>query len=233
MLRPGPHREGEEPQPMMHERGKSDSAVRAVKPANKAERSAAELVEQRAGTKGNADQQSTRRAQERESVSQALGRIRQAAKQRKREKFTTLFHHISVELLRLSFFALKKDAAPGVDGLTRRDYEADLDRKIEDLHDRVQRGPYRALPSRRQYIPKPDGRQRPIAIAALEDKIVQRATAAVLSTIYEEEFLGFSYGFRPGRGTHDAMDALLVGITSTKVNWIQDADIRSFLDTAS
>jgi retron-type reverse transcriptase len=124
-------------------------------------------------------------------VSQALGRIRQTAKQRKKEKFTTLFHHISVELLRLSFFALKKDAAPGVDGLTWRDYEADLDHKIESLHDRVQRGAYRALPSRRQYIPKPDGRQRPIAIAALEDKIVQRATAAVLSTIYEEEFLGF------------------------------------------
>ena len=205
---------------MMHEHGKSDSAVGAVKPANKAERSAAELVEQRAGTKGNADQQSTRRAQERESVSQALGRIRQAAKQRKKEKFTTLFHHISVELLRLSFFAIKKDAAPGVDGLTWQDYEADLDRKIEDLHDRVQRGAYRALPSRRQYIPKPDGRQRPIAIAALEDKIVQRATAAVLSTIYEEEFLGFSYGFRPKRSQHDALDALVVGITSTKVNWI-------------
>ena len=153
-------------------------------------------------------------------MSQALGRIRQAAKQRKKEKFTTLFHHISVELLRLSFFAIKKDAAPGVDGLTWQDYEADLDRKIEDLHDRVQRGAYRALPSRRQYIPKPDGRQRPIAIAALEDKIVQRATAAVLSTIYEEEFLGFSYGFRPKRSQHDALDALVVGITSTKVNWI-------------
>src|ERR1700685_3716454 len=118
MLRPGPHREGEEPEPMMHERGKSDTAVRAVKPANKAERSAAELVEQRAGTKGNADQQSTRRAQERESASQALGRIRQAAKQRKKEKFTALFHHISVGLLRLAFFEIKKDAAPGVDGLT-------------------------------------------------------------------------------------------------------------------
>jgi hypothetical protein len=123
---------------MMYERGKSDSAVGATKPANKAERSAAELVEQRAGTKGNADQQSTRRAQDRESVSQALGRIRQAAKQRKKEKFTTLFHHISVELLRLSFFEIKKDAAPGVDGLMWQDYEAGLDRNIEDLHDRVQ-----------------------------------------------------------------------------------------------
>jgi RNA-directed DNA polymerase len=155
MVRPGPHREGEEPKPMMHEHGKSDSAVGATKPANKAERSAAELVEQRAGTKGNADQQSTRRAQERESVSQALGRIRQAAKQRKKEKFTTLFHHISVGLLRLSFFEIKKDAAPGVDGLTWQDYEADLDRNIEDLHDRVHKGAYRAQPSRRLYIPKP------------------------------------------------------------------------------
>jgi len=204
-----------------------------VKPANKAERSAAELVEQRAGTEGNADQQSTRRAQDRASVSQALERIRQAAKQRRKERFTALFHHISVELLRLSFVALKKDAAPGVDGLTWQDYEADLDRKIEDLHDRVQRGAYRALPSRRQYIPKPDGRQRPIAIAALEDKIVQRATAAVLNTIYEEDFLGFSYGFRPKRSQHDALDALVVGITSTKVNWILEVDVRSFFDEVS
>jgi len=218
---------------MMYERGKSDFAIRAVKPANKAERSAAELVEQRAGTKGNADQQSTRRAQERESVSQALGRIRQAAKQRKKEKFTTLFHHISVGLLRLAFFEIKKDAAPGVDGLTWQDYEADLDRNIEDLHDRVHRGAYRAQPSRRLYIPKPDGRQRPIAIAALEDKIVQRATAAVLNTIYDEDFLGFSYGFRPKRSQHAALDALVVGITSTKVNWILEVDVQSFFDEVS
>jgi RNA-directed DNA polymerase len=230
MSRPGPHREGEEPKPMMHERGKSDSAIGAVKPANKAERSAAELVEQRAGTKGNADQQSTRRAQERESVSQALGRIRQAAKQRKKEVFTSLLHHISIDLLRLSFFAIKKDAASGVDGLTWQDYGADLERKLADLHDRVHRGAYRALPSRRQYIPKPDGRQRPIAIAALEDKIVQRATVAVLSAIYEEDFLGFSYGFRPKRSQHDALDALVVAITSKKVNYILDADIRGFFD---
>src|ERR1700691_892094 len=233
MLRPGPHREGEEPEPMMHERGKSDTAVGAKNPANKAERSAAELVEQRAVTKGNADQQSTRRAQERESVSQALGRIRQAAKQKKKETFTTLFHHISVELLRLWFFEIKKDAAPGADGLTWQDYEAGLDRNIEDLHDRVHRGAYRAQPSRRLYIPKPDGRQRPIAIAALEDKIVQRATAAVLNTIYEEDFLGFSYGFRPKRSQHDALDALVVGISSTKVNWILEVDVRSFFDEVS
>jgi len=215
---------------MMHERGKSDSVIGAVKPANKAERSAAELVEQRAGTEGNADQQSTRRAQGRESVSQALGRIRQAAKQRKKEVFTSLLHHISIDLLRLSFFAIKKEAASGVDGLTWQDYGADLERKLADLHDRVHRGAYRALPSRRQYIPKPDGRQRPIAIAALEDKIVQRATVAVLSAIYEEDFLGFSYGFRPKRSQHDALDALVVAITSKKVNYILDADIRGFFD---
>jgi len=204
-----------------------------MKPTNKAEPSAAESVEPRAGTKGNAEQQSTRRAQDRESVSQALERIRQAARQRKKEQFTTLFHHISIELLRLSFFAIKKDAAAGVDGLAWQDYEADLERNLEDLHERVQRGAYRALPSRRVYIPKPDGRQRPIAIAALEDKIVQRATAAVLSAIFEEDFLGFSYGFRPKRSQHDALDALVVGITSTKVNWILEVDVQRFFDEVS
>ena len=192
---------------------------------------AAESVERRAGAKGNADQQSTRRAQDRESVSQALDRIRQAARQRKKEKFTALFHHIDIPMLRTALFALKREAAPGVDGLTWQDYEADLDRRIEDLHARVQRGAYRAQPSRRRYIPKPDGRQRPLAVVALEDKIVQRATVAVLNAIYEEEFLGFSYGFRPGRSQHDALDAR--GITSTKVNYVLDADIRSFLDAVS
>ena len=215
---------------MMHERGKSDSAVGAVKPANKAEPSAAESVEPRTGTKGNADQQSTRQAQDWESVSQALARIRQAAKLRKKERFTSLLHHVSVDLLRLSFFALKKDAAPGVDGLAWRDYETNLEGNLEDLHDRVHRGAYRALPSRRQYIPKADGRQRPIAICALEDKIVQRAVAMVLNAIYEEDFRGFSYGFRPKRSQHDALDALMVGITTTKVNWILEVDIRSFFD---
>jgi RNA-directed DNA polymerase len=218
---------------MMHGGGKSDPDVVAMKPANKAERSAAEPVERREGTKGNAGQHSTGRAQSRETVSQGLERIRQAARQRKKERFTALLHHVGVDLLRQAFFEIKKDAAPGVDGLTRQDYEADLERRLEDLHARVHRGAYRALPSRRVYIPKPDGRQRPLAVAALEDKIVQRATAAVLNAIYEEDFLGFSYGFRPGRGTHDALDALVVGISSRKVNWILDADIRSFFDTIS
>ena|SRR5271167_1591128 len=218
---------------MMHGRGKSDSVIVAMKPANKAEPSAAESGEPRAGTKGNASQQSTRRTQSRENVSQALDRIRQVARQRKKERFTALFHHISVDLLRTAFFALKRDAAAGVDGLKWQDYEADLERNLEDLHARVQRGAYRALPSRRQYIPKPDGRQRPLAIAALEDKVVQRATAAVLNGIYEEDFLGFSYGFRPKRGQHDALDALVVGITSKKVNYILDADIQGFFDAVS
>ena len=166
-------------------------------------------------------------------MSQALERVRQAARQRKKERFTTLLHHISIDCLQMAFFALKRDAASGVDGLTWPTYEADLDRNLTDLHERVHRGAYQALPSRRVYIPKPDGRQRPLAVAALEDKIVQRAVVALLNAIYEEDFLGFSYGFRPGRGTHDALDALCVGIHSRKVSWILDADIRSFLDDAS
>src|SRR5438034_6703884 len=218
---------------MMHGPEQSDPAIVAGKPANKAEQSAAELVERRVGTKGNADQQSTCRAQSRESVSQALERIRKVARERKKEKFTALFHHISSDLLEEAFFELKEDAAPGVDRLTWKDYEANLERNIEELHHRVQRGAYRALPSRRVYIPKPDGRQRPLAVAALEDKIVQRAVVALLNAIYEEDFLGISYGFRPGRGTHDALDALCVGIGSKKVSFVLDADIRSFLDTAS
>ena len=218
---------------MMHGRGKSDSAIVAVKPTNEAERSAAEPVEPRAEAKGKASQQSTGRMQSRETVEQALDRIRKAARERKKERFTALLHHISIEHLEEAFFELEENAASGVDGLTWREYELDLDRKIEDLHSRLHRGAYRALPSRRVYIPKPDGRQRPLAVAALEDKIVQRATAAVLNAIYEEDFLGFSYGFRPGRGAHDATDALVVGLTSKKVNWILDADIRSFFDTVS
>lgn len=218
---------------MTNGRGESDSAIVAVKPANEAERSAAEPGEPRAEAKGNANRHSTDRAQNRATVSQALERIRQAARQKKKEKFTTLLHHISTAHLEQAFLELKEDAAAGVDGLTWRDYEAGLGHHLEDLHARVHRGAYRALPSRRVYIPKPDGRQRPLAVAALEDKIVQRATVAVLNTIYEEDFLGFSYGFRPGRGAHDALDALATGIGSRKVNFILDADIRAFFDTVS
>src|SRR4051794_30585370 len=217
----------------MHGPEESDSVVVAGKPTNKAERSAAEPVEPRTGTEGNAGQQSTRRAQDRASVSQALERVRQAARQGKKERFTSLLHHVGPAMLRTAFYAMKRDAAPGVDGVTWETYEEDLDRKIEDLHARVKRGAYRALPSRRTYIPKEDGSKRPLAVAALEDKIVQRAVAAVLSAIYEEDFLGFSYGFRPKRSQHDALDALIVGITSRKVNFILDADIRSFFTEVS
>jgi RNA-directed DNA polymerase len=218
---------------MMNGREESDPAIVAKKPTNKAEQSATELVERRAGAEGNAGRQSTRRAQNRESVLQALNRVRKVARRRKKERFIALLHHIRVDLLRQAFYELKRDAAPGVDGLRWEDYEAGLERRLGDLHERVQRGAYRALPSRRRYIPKPDGRQRPLAVAALEDKIVQRATVAVLNAIYEEDFLGFSYGFRPKRSQHDALDALSVGITSTKVNYILDADLAGFFDTVS
>src|SRR3954449_6600884 len=218
---------------MMHGREKSDPAIVATKPPNEARTGAEEAGEPRAGAKGKADQQSTRRALNPESVSQALDRLRQAARQRKKERFTALLHHINLDRLRMAFLDLKRTAAPGVDGLTWQDYEADLEPRLRDLHDRVHRGAYRALPSRRRYIPKADGRARPLAIAALEDKIVQRATVAVLNAIYEEDFLGLSYGFRPRRSQHDALDALVVGISSTKVNYILDADIRSFFDAVS
>jgi RNA-directed DNA polymerase len=211
----------------MYGHEKSDPAIVAMKSTNNAGRPAAEQVERRAGAEGNAGQQRTRRAQDRESVSQALERVREAARRRKKERFTALFHHLSIPMLRTAFFALKRDAAPGIDGLTWRTYEADLDRRIEVLHGQVHRGAYRAQPSRRRYIPKPDGRERPLAVAALEDNIVQRATVAVLNAIYEEDCLGFSYGFRPRRSRHDALDALVVGITRTKANSILDADIRS------
>jgi group II intron reverse transcriptase/maturase len=163
-------------------------------------------------------------------VSQGLERVRDAARQRKKEKFTALLHHVTVEELRNAFMALKRKAAPGVDGQTWQDYVAGLEGNLQDLHARVQRGTYRALPVRRRFIPKSGGQTRPLGITALEDKIVQRAVVAVLNAIYEEDFLGCSYGFRPGRSQHDALDALCVGIGTTRVNWILDADIRSFFD---
>ena len=216
---------------MMNGDEKSDPAIVAVKPTNAAERSGAELVEPRAGTEGNASQHATDRMQSRDTVTQGLERIRQAA--RREEKLTALLHHVSTEHLEAAYDELKQDAAAGVDGVTWEDYEADHEHKLVDLHARVHRGAYRPQPSRRVYIPKPDGRKRPLAVVALEDKIVQRATAAVLGAIYEEDFLGFSYGFRPGRGAHDALDALVVAINSRKVNFILDADIQSFFDTVS
>src|SRR3954453_19502072 len=218
---------------MMHGREKSDPAIVAAKPANNDGQPSAESVERRAGAEGNAGRDRTRRAQDRESVPQGLDRVRHVARTRKKERFTALLHHVTPDLLRMSFFALERRAAAGVDGLTWQAYEADLDRRIEDLHQRIHREAYRALPARRGFIPKADGSRRPLAIAAIEDKIVQRAVVEVLSAVYEEDFLGFSYGFRPGRGAHDALDALAVGITRTKVSWILDADIRSFFDAVN
>jgi retron-type reverse transcriptase len=160
-----------------------------------------------------------------------MERVREAARQDGKLKFTALLHHVSIDLLRESYYSLKKKAAPGVDGMTWQEYGQDLEARLRDLHGRVHRGSYHAQPSRRVWIPKADGRQRPLGIAALEDKVVQHAVGTVLNQIWEEDFLGFSYGFRPGRGQQDALDALWVGIVRKSVNWILDLDIRSFLDT--
>ena len=166
-------------------------------------------------------------------VSQGSGGVRRTAQANKQERFTALLHHLTVDLLRESYYALKRNAAPGVDGVSWQEYEHDLEEQLVSLHQRVHRGTYRAQPSRRVYIPKADGRQRPLGIASLEDKIVQQAVVRILNQIYEVDFRGFSYGFRPGRSPHQALDALHVGITRKRVNWILDADIRGFLDTAS
>ena len=193
----------------------------------------AEPVEESGGAKRNASPQSTVRTQGRDAVSQAQARIRAAVTRNPEEKLTALLHHITVETLRSAFFGLKKKAAVGVDQVTWVDYAADLDRNLTDLRARVHCGAYRALPSRRVFIPKADGKLRPLGIAAIEDKIVQAAVVMILTPVYEAEFLGLSYGFRPGRGQHDALDALTVGIKTRKVNWVLDADISKFFDTIS
>lgn len=166
-------------------------------------------------------------------VSQGLAGVRKAAKQHQKMKFTALLHHLTVDLLRESLYALKRQAAPGVDGVTWQEYQTGLEGRLTDLHGRVHRGAYRAHPSRRVYIRKDDGRQRPLGIAALEDKIVQQAVVTILNAIYEEDFLGFSYGFRPGRNPHQALDALSVALTRKHVNYVLDADIRGFFDSIS
>jgi len=190
-------------------------------------------MEPREGAEGNTSQHPTRRTQGRRRVSHGLDRVWQAAKERKEEPFTALLHHVDVELLRSAYGWLRKEASPGVDGVTWDTYGEGLEPRLVDLHDRIHRGAYRARPSRRVYIPKPDGRERPLGIAALEDKIVQRALVEVLNAVWEEDFLGFSHGFRPGRGQHDALDALAVGIGRRRVNWILDADIAGFFDTVN
>ncbi len=213
---------------------KSESPILATNSANKAAMSAAEPTEQRGDTQRNAGTTTTRRTQRRESVSSGLARVRQLAKEQPKLRFTALMHHLTIELLRQSYFRLKRTAAAGVDGVTWEAYGTEnLDERITDLHARVHRGAYRALPSRRKMIPKPDGRERPLGIASLEDKIVQRAMVEILNEIYEADFLGFSYGFRPGRGQHDALDALAYAITQTPVNWILDADLRAYFDTVN
>lgn len=218
----------------MHGMKKSDEAIVVEKPANKGERFPAESVERRALPEGKPESQSTRRTQSRGSVSQAADRIREFIEREPKSRLTALLHHITVDALRKAYGELKRWAAPGVDGMTWKEYAVGLEDRLVDLHDRVQRGAYRATPSRRVKIPKADGGTRPLGVAALEDKIVQKAVADnLLTPIYEAEFLGFSYGFRPGRGGHDALDALAVGIGRRKIRWIIDADIRGFFDNVS
>src|SRR5438552_887818 len=198
--------------------------------SNNDKTSSAESGEGRPLIKENAGQPSTHPTQSGERVSQGLAGVRKAARENKEMRFTALLHHLTVDLLRESFYSLKRKAAPGVDGITWYEYEAGLEERLIDLHGRVHRGAYRALPSRRVYIQKEDGRQRPLGVAALEDKIVQQAVVTILNQIYEEDFLGFSYGVRPGRSQHDALDALSYALLKKKVNYILDADIRGFFD---
>jgi group II intron reverse transcriptase/maturase len=214
----------------MHDNGESYSGVVPAKQPNKSGKPPAEVVEGSTLTKENADQSNPYWTPSQESGSSGLDRVREAARKNGKLRFTALLHHVTVDLLRGSYLNLKRKAAPGVDGVTWEEYGGDLEAKLIDLHGRVHRGAYRAQPSRRVWIPKSDGRQRPLGIAVLEDKIVQHAVGTVLNQIWEEDFLGFSYGFRPGRSQHDALDALYVGITRKKVNWVLDLDVRSFFD---
>lgn len=219
----------------MNEREKSDDVVGPEKSPNKAGPvPAAEVMEERTSAKGNAVETDTVRAQNRVAVSSGLEGVRQAARKDRKQQFTTLLHHIyDIDRLRAAYQSLGRDAAAGVDGVTWASYGEALEDNLQDLADRIRRGAFRASPVRRTYIPKADGRLRPLGVPTLEDKIVQRATVEVLNAIYEADFLGFSYGFRPGRSPHQALDALTVGIERKKVKWVLDADIRSFFDTLS
>jgi RNA-directed DNA polymerase len=231
--RTSPAGEGRSRTARMNDAEESDRLVVPVNQPNKAEPLAAEVGEERERTKENTSRSHMLSTQSEVSVSQGLRGVREAAKERKRERFTALLHHLSVDLLREGFYVLKRQAAPGVDGVTWREYEVGLEDRLIDLHSRVHRGAYRAQPSRRVFIPKTDGRQRPLGIASLEDKIVQQAVVTILNAIYEVDFKGFSYGFRPGRSPHQALDALNVGICRKRVSWILDADIRGFFDNLS
>lgn len=219
------------PNPTMHVREKSDESVVPMKPSNNARRRAAEGAEGRDSANENSDGQNVSRTQSRTDTHSALDRVRQRATKDRKARFTALFHHVTVDRLRDAYRRLKRRAAPGVDGVTWTQYGGSLEENLRDLHARLHRGAYRAKPSRRVYIPKADGRQRPLGIASLEDKVVQAAVVEVMNAIYEQDFLGFSYGFRPGRGAHQALDALAVATRRRKVNWVLDADIRGFFDT--
>ena len=219
--------------PDMHAAEESDLGVVPMNQPNKSGKPRAEVGEGRPGVKENIKQSNTRPTQSGASVPQGLNGVRQRARKARQEKFTALLHHLTVDLLRQSYFALQRKAAPGIDGETWQQYGTGLEGRLADLHSRVHRGAYRAKPSRRVYIPKADGRQRPLGIAALEDKIVQQAVVTILNQIYEVDFQGYSYGFRPGRSPHQALDALYVGLVRGKVNWVLDADIRSFFDRMS
>jgi group II intron reverse transcriptase/maturase len=217
---------------MMDEREKSDSSVVPGKPPNKAEEPAAEAGEGRGLAKGNSPERNALRTPSRAGAPSALERVRQAAEGNRQPRFTALLHHgYDVEQLRTAYHALKRDAAAGIDGERWAHYGEGREEHLQDLAGRRQRGAYRAKPVRRAYIPKAEGRLRPLGVPALEDKVVQRAVVAVLNAIYEVDFLGFSYGFRPERSPHQALDALAVGITTKRVNWVLDADIRGFFDT--
>jgi group II intron reverse transcriptase/maturase len=217
----------------MHGNEESDEVVVPAKRLNNEGLPSAEIVEGRASPKENGGQATAVRTPSRGAASNRLAAVRQAARQSKTVRFTALLHHITVDLLRQSYIALKRDAASGIDGVTWRTYGENLEAKLKDLHERIHKGSYRARPARRTYIPKADGSKRPLSIWCLEDKIVQQAVVRVLEAIYEEDFVGFSYGFRPGRGQHDALDALHAGILRRRVNWVLDADIRGFFDAMS
>lgn len=213
----------------------SDRVVVPGKPSNKVEAEkldeTAEMVEERTLAKENSRRQNTHRAQDRARVHSALARVRRAAKEDRGRRFTTLLHHVyNIDTLREAYLSLKRDAAPGVDGVTWRDYGEGLEERLQDLSGRLKRGAYRARPVKRRYIPKPDGRQRPLGITTLEDKVVQMAMTMVLNQVYEVDFKGFSYGFRPGRSQHNALDAVVVGIERRRVRWVLDADISGFFD---
>ena len=219
---------------MMNGQGKSDRPTVPEKSPNNAKASAAEETEGRGLAKGNLPQQNASRTPSRSNAPSALERVRQAARGDKKLRFTALLHHIyNLETLRLAYFSLKREAAAGVDGETWWRYGESLEANLQDLAERLKRGAYRAKPVRRVYIPKADGRQRPLGVTALEDKIAQRATVEVLNAIYETDFLGFSYGFRPGRSPHHALDALYTGLLTKKVNWVLDLDIKGFFDGIS